>query len=251
MQRTRGRSSGRFLPSFIFALMLLVGVVIGTPASSLAVPHLDFGLVAPTPGTIGFAGGATPLVGQAIQVDNLVGLDTPANNFVGVLCISCQLNFVTGNFMGVGGLPPSQTWEFDGGGVISIVGGLDLTGDGDALDANDIPTGTTLLAGSFVHATVVKVGSIIKIAGANFLDQKDDRLLAFYGIPQLGLLQGNFNISFMAAGTPPNGFISSAVFSGDVLNTIPVPEPASLLVFASGLVGLAMWGQRHVRGSCS
>src|SRR5262245_42575645 len=82
--------TARLLPLAIVSAVLLWA------GSALADPILDFGVIAPTPGTISYAGGASPLVGSGIQVDNVVGLSTPLNNGVLRNLFSAVLNFSTG-----------------------------------------------------------------------------------------------------------------------------------------------------------
>jgi hypothetical protein len=66
--------------------------------------ELDFNISAPTSGTITYGGSGGALVGSNIEVDNVVGLSTPANaGGVGALCISCALNFNTGALTNAGG----------------------------------------------------------------------------------------------------------------------------------------------------
>src|SRR5262245_13515132 len=78
-------------------LLLAVCLVVGMAGSVWADPFLDFGIVAPTPGTISYAGGANPLVGTGIEVDNVTGLGTPLNNGVTIGLVGFALNFTTGN----------------------------------------------------------------------------------------------------------------------------------------------------------
>lgn len=223
------------LRSVLSAVALVSGLAFSSTAH--AFPQLDFGVIAPTSGSISYAGGANPLVGTNIEVDNVVKLIAVATGVDMRNCISCTLNFTTGNFVS----STATSWTFGGGGTISIVGGVDLTNDGDANDAGDIPVGTTLLSGSFQAVpsgpTVLSLGGTNRIAGAAFLDTKHPDLTAFYGMPD-GPYSGFFNLSFQASGTPPGGFSSIQVFSGDIINE-PVDLPSSLLLLGSGLVGFA------------
>jgi hypothetical protein len=226
--------------AFVLALLL------ASPANAgvFLQPTLDFGIVAPTAGSISYAGGAAPLVGTNIEVDNVVGLDTPANNNLLVVCDTCGLNFTTGNFVS----STATTWTFGPGGSITIVGGVDLTGNGNAGDAGDIPVGTTLLSGTFIENPVVTlIGGTFRIAGAVFVDTKDDRLVEFYGLPSGVEYSGGFNISFEATGSPPNAFSSRRVLSGDITNSPKVSIPSSMLLIGSGLIGFVYLHLRHRR----
>jgi hypothetical protein len=243
MKKKTKKVSDNKLFAGLFTLVTVLGLVF-LPGAAQAVPMLDFGIVAPTTGSISYSGGVSdPLVGTNIQVDNVSGLGTPVNDGAVISCVGCLLNFTTGSLLGT----TSSTWDFGGGSLstITIIGGIDL--DGGGIGPGDIPLGTPLLTGSFGTATVASFGPTFRIAGSAFSDTKNEDLLAFYGLSP-GPFSGNFNISFNAVGSPPGGFQSSMVLSGDVLNTaVQVSEPASLLLLGSGLVVLGLWGRRRSR----
>jgi hypothetical protein len=197
--------------------------------------ELDFNLSAPTSGTISYGGGGGALIGSNIEVDNVVGLSTPANSNVTSVCFSCLLNFNSGNLTGAG--PQNGGWwSFGSGGSISITGGVQLQG------GTDIPLGSTLLTGSFNNAFVQDLGvQGFKVTFGAFSDTKNADLLSYYGLTPGTPFQGALTLLFAATdngtGTP---FTSTSVFSGNVVNApAPVPLPAAALLFGSGLVGLA------------
>ena len=121
-----------------FAAFLGISICVTGPVQANSV--LDFGIAAPTPGSISYAGVNAPLTGANIDVDTIIGLGTPANNNVISSCTSCRLDFTTGNFSGVSG----NSWVFSSGGTITVTGGVDFL---DTLPDPDIPNGSTLLSG--------------------------------------------------------------------------------------------------------
>lgn len=231
-----------------FTTLLAVGVLF-VASQAHAVSFIDFGVVAPTTGTISYAGtgvpGDAPLVGSMIEVDNVVGLLTPANNFVLRTCFSCTLDFTTGDFVSTSG----GSWFFAPGGTITVTGGLDLSvvPDGDTTDPEDAPAGSILLSGTFIGSPEVSnEGGSFRIAGAAFTDVKDPDLLAFYGFGATTPFTGFFNISFIASGAAPSGFTSSLVTSGDIVNQAAT-EPGTLVLLGSGLMGFAYLARRQRR----
>ena len=213
-------------------LLLSMLVALALTAVSRADPRLDFGIVAPTlTGSISYAGGASPLVGLNIEVDNVVGLGgTPANNNVVLDCVGCVLNFTTGASNG------AWTWGGGGGTLIEIVGSIpDLS----------LGAGTILMSGIFGNAFVIDQGNNSKLSGSGFFDRKNERLATYYGLGDVPAWSGNWNISFAATGVSPDAFKSSEIFSGDVVNT-PVPEPASMLLLGSGLLGFASFARKKI-----
>lgn len=224
------------LSSLIIALGLLLTPAVGRTLT------IDFNLV-PTVGigTISYNGSGGPLVGTGIPVGTVKEIVSNTQyNLIGTF-----LNFTTGTLTGTNPVPPS--WSFGGGPgtAITILGGVDVNGN-NVIDPGE-PSGT-LLTGHFGTASVSAIGSMFKIAGSGFSDVKDRSLVVLFGgdPSEIPGWDGNFNISFFAAGLPPSGFTSTQTLSGDVVNE-PVPEPATMLLLGSGLLGVGMYARRRFK----
>lgn len=238
--RTKKRTR---LSALVSALVFVGGTMIGFNSSSALAVELDFNLSAPTSGTISYNGTGGGLVGTNIEVDNVVGLATPANANVTSLCLSCVLNFTSGVETGAG--PQNGGWwSFGSGGTISITGGVQLQG------GTDIPLGSTLLSGTFSSAFVQDLGNQFKVTFGSFSDTKHADLLSYYGLTPDTTFQGALTLLFASANPGVGGaFNSSSVFSGNVVNGVvpvnPVPLPAAAWLFGSGVFALARFASRN------
>ena len=189
----------------VMAVGLWVTGLLVAPAA-MAV-ELVFNISAPTSGTISYGGSGGALIGSNIEVDNVVGLSTPANaGGAGALCISCALNFNSGTLTG-SGPQNGGWWAFGSGGAITITGGVQLQG------GTDIPLGSTLLTGNFNNAFVQDLGTQFKVTFGSFNDTKNADLLSYYGLTPGTSFQGALTLLFAA---PDNGagspFTSTSVF---------------------------------------
>jgi hypothetical protein len=209
----------------------------GNPAHAAS---LDFNVSAPTNnGSITFSGVmGESLLGNGIEVDNVVGLGTTDNDGVTLNCLGCILEFETGGYTG----SSANQWIFDNGGYVKLTGGIDTNNDAIADFSGD------LLTGMFNEASTVQfvAGQLVfNIAAGTFADTKNPELLAFYGLPDVDYM-GGMNISFLTAtpADPGSGFQSTQILSGDVFNS-PVPLPAAAWLFAGGLLGLAAFYRRR------
>src|ERR1035438_6541653 len=186
----------------LFTLALLATVAIPARADSLTFSSTFAG------GSVGYYGGATPLHGFGIS-PGLIGID-----FQNKLVSPADTNFETGNLIG----NDLTDWFFDGGGSITVTGGVSTLSGGPGLDW------ATLFTGSFLSASVQGYAGFCCSAGAGYdivsgeiLGTVNPDLLAILGLPD-GQYFGTISVYFLTCcgfgspnPVPPDSFTSGGV----------------------------------------
>jgi hypothetical protein len=243
--KTQGRSFARLASGVLTALCVAL-VLPPTEARAAIVTFLTFDEPGVNDGNVGYAGGETPLIGASIDVDLILGTDTPAHSGVAnaVACVDCSLTFSTGNRIAV---PSSPVMVFAGGGSISIAGTVPGAG---------IPTPQLLMVGEITGPASLPSSAAIDVfpgtlvtAGvfAVFRDIKNVALAEYFGL-QGGADQtwaGVFAIGLAGLENVQTGAFIAEVWGGGgpygaFVHNVPIPEPQTWVLFGVGLAAIAL-----------
>jgi hypothetical protein len=213
---------------WLIGLVALSAALISTPSTSEGAAIAFDTIPGGAGGTLTYDGAGGPAIGTGIKFVDLVGVETPLNAGSVLACVECLLAFTTGPNTLEG--PPLYRWA--GGGTFTLVGDVPALGLNDAVLVSGHFTGTANTPG-------LAAGEDSGLFLALGIDTKDTVLAAYYGLGPAGWKFANTEI---ALGTftvdPATGAFTAVPNQADLINA-PIPEPATLLLLGSGLLGLA------------
>ncbi len=221
--------------------------VLGLGGNAHAMPMISFdeGGIVQT-GTVSYDG-STTLDGINIVFTSITGSGTAANDGVSLDCENCVLNFSTGNVI----VDPGTTGAY----LFSAGGSFTLTGT--ATDPNNggaVVAAGTLLQGTFGSNPSDPLFLASAVSFSSFTsfgtDEKHPDLVAFYGETQDGWTFANTEITTEITNFNPDGSFTALVTNADIDNQkFPpqVPEPGTVILFGTGLAGLALWRKRQTQ----
>jgi hypothetical protein len=185
-------------------------------------------------------------MGTDLPISFVFGIPPGASS--SVVVVGGLMDFATGAYTSALD-PPGALFQYfyDGGGAISITGGVPAAGIADSM----------LLSGSFASDPVFSYGGLglAALTAALIVDYLNPALSEFFGFSPISsgtgfLAQVDFNVDFNGSrwgfGTPgPGVAFSGSQLASNIMATT-APEPATLILLGSGLAGVSFLGRKRL-----
>jgi hypothetical protein len=125
---------------------------------------------------------------------------------------------------------------FGAGGSLTLAGSLD-----NAAGVQVLATGPIITSGSYSSATLNTSTGVLSAFGGVGGDVKSAAFLSFFGLTSTTMFSFDFKASARSGAAPGATFTNAPVVTGSVDNVAPsaVPEPASVALFGTMLLGVA------------
>jgi len=199
--------------------------------------------------SFGNAPGFRNLVGSNIIISTISSGSTTAN------CVSCALNFTTGNIQSISNVGVNRTWVFSGG--PQTLGQFTVTG---TVPTAGITTSTVLLTGYFTAPTVQVLGVVSPVLprsrffSGSLFDMKDPGLVNYLLGPTFVSTNGNFFTGNYVqdffdnnTGGAQAKIKSDVLYTGIITNDNATPEPGAAILFSSMVGAIFLAGSWHRR----